>query len=390
MGQFFDKNAVVGQGVADGVEIGHLGLQTGLLSGHCLLERGHFLLAGGAAAVVAAQRVDQRGQPVCAVYHQPNSGRRDAVVLFRVDVDADDLQLLVHAPLEQGKGHPAAHNDNGVGLGPEAVGHRQGEAEMVAAAEDAPPVVGGKDRSLQGFGQGADLFPGVLRAAAHENEGMLGAAKNPRGPVDGVRVHSGATHGQGQGGQAHLRLAGEHIQGHFQAYRAGPIREHFAQGHCQQPLGFLGAGDTGGPFGQGTDDRHLVGDFVEHPVAPANLVRMNLAGEGQDFGVAAVGGGEGGGGVEQPRPGHDVIDTHPVARQGIAQGHIGRALLVAAMDHPEFLPRVVDGVVEVVILHAGQAENRVHAVGDQPGDESFSAGVGGGWGEIGHGAAPVG
>ena len=50
-----------------------------------------------------------------------------------------------------------------------------------------------------------------------------------------------------------------------------------------------------------------------------------------------------------------------------------RALLVAAVDHPDFVPSIVDGVVKIVVLHTGQPENCTDTVGEQGRDKCFPA-----------------
>ena len=50
---------------------------------------------------------------------------------------------------------------------------------------------------------------------------------------------------------------------------------------------------------------------------------------------------------------------------------------MARMNGAYLAAGIVDGVVEVVVLHAGQSEDRVDAVGEKALDECFASGANG-------------
>jgi len=132
--------------------------------------------------------------------------------------------------------------------------------------------------------------------------------------------------------------------------------------------------DATGPLGEGAEDAELVGDFVEHAVAAADVVAVELAGEAEDRGIGGVGGGEGGGGVEESGAGDDYEDAGIARGEGVTEGHVGCALLVARVDDAHAVAGVVDGCVEVVVLYAGEAEDGVDAVGEESVNKRFAAG----------------
>ena len=103
--------------------------------------------------------------------------------------------------------------------------------------------------------------------------------------------------------------------------------------------------------------------------------------DGQHTGVRPVAAGQGRAGVEQTGPGHDAERRRPPGHQRRALRHVGGALLVAGDDRAD-VPRVDQPIEEVVVLDAGQAEQRVDAepaegIDDQVGDSARRA--------VGHG-----
>ena len=113
---------------------------------------------------------------------------------------------------------------------------------------------------------------------------------------------------------------------------------------------------------------------MQHSVAAANLVGMDLAGEAEEGSVESVCGCEGCGGIEESGARHDRIDAGLAGGQRVAEGHVGSALLMAGVNVAYFVAGVVDGVIEMVVLHAWQAENRVDSMGEQAVDKGFAAG----------------
>ena len=112
---------------------------------------------------------------------------------------------------------------------------------------------------------------------------------------------------------------------------------------------------------------------MQQTEAAPDQVGGDLAADAQDRRVGGVSGGERRRGVEQPRPRHHGIGADLAARPRIAVGHVGRALLVPGMDHPERLAGVVERDEQRVVLHAGEGKDRVHPVPAQHLDQRLAA-----------------
>jgi len=102
---------------------------------------------------------------------------------------------------------------------------------------------------------------------------------------------------------------------------------------------------------------------------------MDLAGEAEYGRVGGVGGCERGGGVEKAGAGHDNVDAGLAGGERVAEGPVGCGLPVAGMDGAQPAAGLVTGVLEVVVLYAGEAEDGVDAVGEEALDERFAPGT---------------
>ena len=120
--------------------------------------------------------------------------------------------------------------------------------------------------------------------------------------------------------------------------------------------------DAVGPFGEAAHDRELVGQLVQQPDIAADHGLLDLAGERQHRRVHRIGGRQRRRGVEEAGPRHHDVGRRLAARHGVAQRHVGAGLLVPGMDRPDGVGAVVQRVEERIVLHAGQAEERVDAV----------------------------
>ena len=146
-----------------------------------------------------------------------------------------------------------------------------------------------------------------------------------------------------------------------------------AEGFVDEIAGLRRVLDARGPFGQMPQDAELIGDLVQDAKAAADLVGGNLAADAQHRRVCRIGGGECGGGVEQPRSRHYRIGTDLAAGAGIAEGHIGRTLLMTRMDHTQGLAGIVEGDEQRIVLHAGQGKDRIHPMAAQHLDQGTAA-----------------
>ncbi len=103
-------------------------------------------------------------------------------------------------------------------------------------------------------------------------------------------------------------------------------------------------------------------------------VGLNLARDAQHRGITGIGGGEGGGGIEQAGAGDDQAGADLARRSGVAVRHVGGALLVPGLEDADSVPLGVQGIKGAIELDAGQAKDRVDPLPDQRSDQSLAAG----------------
>ena len=89
--------------------------------------------------------------------------------------------------------------------------------------------------------------------------------------------------------------------------------------------------------------------------------------QGEDRRVHAIGGEQRGAGIEQAGTRDDDIGLRLAGRQSRAQRHIGRALLMAGVDDAQGVAGALEGVEQVIVVHARQRVDGVDAMGDQRG-----------------------
>ena len=116
------------------------------------------------------------------------------------------------------------------------------------------------------------------------------------------------------------------------------------------------------PFINAGQGAWLVADFVQQAIAAVNRGGVDLPGDRQHRLATAIGGRQGGGGVQNTGAGNDREGANPAGRDGVAEGHIGGALLMAGVEDADGVALVIDGVEEMVQLHAGQGEQGIDAV----------------------------
>ena len=76
-----------------------------------------------------------------------------AARLLGIGVDADDLDVLVHAPLAELDQHAGADAQHHIGLAPQLAAERQGHAQRIAAVQHAAAAPIAQHRRLQHGGQ---------------------------------------------------------------------------------------------------------------------------------------------------------------------------------------------------------------------------------------------
>ena len=131
--------------------------------------------------VVRRQHVEQAPQDRLGVADQRDRRLVQAAGLLRIGVDADDLEVLVDAPLPELDQHAGADAEHHVGLAPQLVAERQRHAQRIAAVEHAAAAAIAEHRRLQHGGQRGHLAGGILRAAAADDHRIFRSAEALRG-----------------------------------------------------------------------------------------------------------------------------------------------------------------------------------------------------------------
>ena len=98
-----------------------------------------------------------------------------------IGIDADDLDVLVDAPLLELDQHAGADAEHHVGLAPQLAAERQRDAQRIAAVEHAAAAAIAEHRRLQHGGERGHFGGGVLRAAAADDHRVLRRAEKLRG-----------------------------------------------------------------------------------------------------------------------------------------------------------------------------------------------------------------
>ena len=248
---------------------------------------------------------------------------------------------------------------------PQFRARRLGHRQRVAIVEDAAAHPVGDDRSPQGFRHRAQCIPGMQCAAADHDDRVLGGGEELRGLVHGAGVGSDGRHRRRGFDGLDVRLESEHVHRRLDRDGAGHAGPELVE--CvPHPLRRLRrVFDARGPLGESTQDRALIGDFVQQPVALADCGRGELSGDREHRRAGPPGGGERRGGVQDAGPGHDDIDADLRARLRITESHVCRRLLVAGVDDTNAVALVMQRVEQRVELDARKPEQGVDAVRDE-------------------------
>ncbi len=134
-----------------------------------------------------------------------------------------------------------------------------------------------------------------------------------------------------------------------------------------------------GVIDQPRDNAGLVADLVQMTEAAADRRRRNLPDQRQHRRIHAIGGEQRRAGIEQARTRHHDISLRLAGRQSRAQRHIGGALLVAGVDDAQGVAGALEGVEQMVVVHARQRVDGVEPMREQTRDRGFAGGhLGGG------------
>ena len=304
----------------------------------------------------------QRLERLARIGQQPHLGPGMAGDLGRVEVDADHLERIVQAPVHLDPLEARADHERDVDLRPQAMRHREADAERRAAVHHAPAHPAGDHGRAKKLGQLAHQRAGAGSAAADQNHRPLGAVQQ----LGSARQRLGIGLGRRRGRQQDALgrdpgLACHDVHRHLERGRARPAGGHLGKSLGDQPGGILRRLDARRPFGQAPHDAELIGQLVQQADAAADVARGDLAGEAEDRRAAGIGGGQRRRGVEKARARHDAVGRGPAARRGIAVGHVAGTLLVPGHDRPQPLAGVVQRIEERIVLHARQHEQGVDA-----------------------------
>ncbi len=121
-------------------------------------------------------------------------------MLLGVDVDPHDLHRRIDAPDALLRVEPRADREHRIRLAPEAMSDRIRHGEPVRGRDHAAAAAIGDDGRLQPLGDALHLRPGILRAAADDDQrhappspGCAAAASIASGSTGGASGGSGST-----------------------------------------------------------------------------------------------------------------------------------------------------------------------------------------------------
>ena len=118
------------------------------------------------------------------------------------------------------------------------------------------------------------------------------------------------------------------------------------------------------PLGDWTHEIELVADLMKRTLSTADLVGRSLAGDQQDRRVGCISRGHCGGGVIGTRTGDHKCHSYLSGGSSIPVRRKHGSLLVAT-GHKLHFRGVVEPIVDIHDLKAGNGEHRLHACGDQ-------------------------
>ena len=324
------------------------------------LEPQQLLLARLALAVGAFQSLGQRAQSGADVGMQRHAWRAPARERGFVRVQPHHRQRLVQAPFQLRFAEPRAHGQHRVRLGPQRVSRRQADSQRVAFVDDALRVEVRGGWRLQHLGHAQKLRAGIQRSGPGDDDRILRTAEHARRLPDCVRVGFHRFISAGGFKQRHLAFAFHHVRRHFQRHRKRGPGMQLPERLRHQLRCVAAARNALGPFRKPLENAELVVNLVQHAPALVDVLRGHLPGQAQHPRVGGVGGGQRRAGIEHAGAGHHAEHAGPAGGGGVAQRHVGRALLVARVDHLDGALVLRQRVEQSVGLPARQPEHRVH------------------------------
>ena len=231
--------------------------------------------------------------------------------------------------------------------------------------EDAATHATGDDRRLQYLRHLAQRSARVQGSAADHNDRMLGRGEELRRILDGTGVGRGRRGAGCRFDAVDVGFESEHVHRRLDRDGTGHSGSELVKRGAHQRRRLRRVLDALGPLGETAQNRKLVGNLVQQPVALADCMRGELSGDGEHRRTGAPGGSQRRGGVQYPRSGDDHVGADFRARLRIAHGHVGGRLLVAGVDDADAVALVVQCVEQRIKLDAGKSEHGVDAVHDE-------------------------
>ena len=373
LGDLVDENAVLRQFGAHHFEEGDL--RGDLLEALAPLRLAlvHFRLPRCALGVARRQFREQALQDRLGVADERHPGPLPAIVFLRIGIDADDGEVAIDAPFAKLHEQPGADREHRVGLAPQFVPQRQGDAERAAAIENAAAAPIGQHRRLQHGGQRRDFRRGVLGAAAADDHRPLGGAENRRRLAHGVAVDVRRRQRQRRLHDDRAALAPD-VDGAFEDRGSGPAAVHSAQRQRRLSRRLFGLADQRRVVDQPLDNAMLVADLMQMAEAAPDIGLKNLPDQTEHGRVHRVGSQQRGRGIEQPRTRDHGIGLRLAGRQRRAERHQRGTLLMPGMHRPQPVRSLEQRLEQVVVLHPGQGVDRVQPMRDQGRDHGVGRG----------------
>ena len=277
--------------------------------------------------------------------------------------------------------NPAAHDHHDVGVAEQAERFavrvrrvRRRERERMAVRQRAARVGAEQHRRSERLGHALQVLArvGADDAVPGDDRRPPCLGEHRGGPRDQRRV---GRRGGVALGLDHLEVTalGEIVLRYLDLHRLRSARLELPEGLVQQGGDLVRRFGASKPFGHRPHEVELVVDLVQRAVLPAELVGGHLARYQEHGGAAGVCGRHRRAGVVGARAGHHQRDAYLSRRAGVAVGREHRRLLVAAGDEAD-LRRVVEAVVDVHHLVAGNGEHRVDALGYELSDHGVAGG----------------
>ena len=374
LGDLVHQKAVFGQLLANHFEHGKLRrIVAGEFLPESSLQAQELLLARLPLAVDALKRIRQVRQPGAGVGAERYGRRAPATESAVVRLQPHHRQAVVQTPFQFGFREPRADRQHRVRIGPQRVGCRKVDPQIVALVDDALGIEVGGRRRLQYFRHALEFRSGIQRARSGDDDRISRGTQNSGRLLHRVRVRRARFVRGGRFEQRGFAATLHHVRSHFQRHRKRPSRMQLPKRLGHHFRRSRAARNTLGPLRQPLQDPELIVDLVQHAPAPVDVLRRDLARQTQHAGVGGIGRDQSGSRVEDAGSGHHAEHPGAPGGGGIAQRHIGRALFVAGVDDLGGTLVLRQRVEQSVGLTAREPEDGIDAVRQHRAHQRFAS-----------------